>query len=292
MHPDRDWTDEQEQPTRFWQKIGLIADISSLCRQPEPDGSTLSRVLELIREIIPFDAATLYLNDPERGVLIPHACLGEAVAPPGSPARHSDHRLFSQQAKNREPALLLQDSVADDSCSEGKPTAVMSVPLVVEDDVIGVLVLRAFSRGVLKRKHLKLMGIVADQLAVSIERLNYMRMIEAKNAALQKAHEELKAIQKQIIAAEKLTALVELAASINHEINNPLSVIVGHVQLLQAKATSSCSEAQDRLQRVERAAMQIAEINRKLLRIDSIVSEKYLDDRDSKMLNLEKSTLS
>jgi nitrogen-specific signal transduction histidine kinase len=135
------------------------------------------------------------------------------------------------------------------------------------------------------------MAIVADQVAVSLERLNYIVMIETKNRELQFAHERMKSMQKQIIAAEKLTAMAELAASINHSINNPLAVILGHAQLLQAELPTSNEKAQTRLRLIEEAATRIGKINRKVLKIDSIVTEEYVGSTGGKILNLDKSTV-
>jgi signal transduction histidine kinase len=191
----------------------------------------------------------------------------------------------------REPVLLSCDNDPDIIGPDSPYAAIMSVPLLVEDKVIGVLDLGSWHCGCLKEKHLQLMAIVADQVAVSLERLNYIVMIETKNRELQFAHERMKSMQKQIIAAEKLTAMAELAASINHSINNPLAVILGHAQLLQAELPTSNEKAQTRLRLIEEAATRIGKINRKVLKIDSIVTEEYVGSTGGKILNLDKSTV-
>ncbi|MBD3258565.1 hypothetical protein GF377_09045 [candidate division GN15 bacterium] len=48
-------------------------------------------------------------------------------------------------------------------------------------------------------------------------------------------------------------------------------------------------KVKERLRRIEEAAQRISDVNRKLLGIDTIVSEVYLDDPKERMLNLEKS---
>jgi len=133
------------------------------------------------------------------------------------------------------------------------------------------------------------MTIIADQFAVSIERLAWEEMIRAKNQALKVAHGELKKAQGRIIAAEKLSAVSELSVSINHEINNPLAVIVGNVQCMMIQCKNLDQKSLSRLRRVEEAAIRIGEINRKLLMIDSLVSEQYMESDSARMINLEKS---
>jgi PAS domain S-box-containing protein len=52
---------------------------------------------------------------------------------------------------------------------------------------------------------------------------------------LSESHQRLKESQEQLIQAEKLTSLGQLAASIAHEVNNPLSGVLAYTQLLAKK---------------------------------------------------------
>lgn len=252
----------EPQVTRVWQKIGLIAKISSACRQRQPDQALFEEVLTLIRSIIPFDAATLYLDRPGQLRLSPVAQLSDKVQLP-SPFRVSDTSKIPRQ-----PLIWPADEDSDFG-DDGAFVTTLAVPLLIEDKVIGVLNLGSCFEGVLTEKLLQLLEIVADQLAVSIERINRMAEIEAQNEALRHAHRQLIASQEQIIEAEKLSAVVEVAATVNHEINNPLAVIVGQIQLLMYESSDLSDKATERLRRVEQAALTIGEINRQLLQLEN-----------------------
>jgi GAF domain-containing protein len=276
--------------TRFWQKIGVVAEITSLCRRLDAEGTTVVSVLRLVQTIVPFDAAMLYLIDQTTRRLVSHACVGEEVRLPSFLDQRNVDPSDGWQARSRKPTLISRHGADPDFEPDSRFASVMTVPLLVDDDVVGMLNIATYHAGVLEDRHVKLMTIVAHQLAIAIERSSYIAVIEARNRDIRRAHDELKAAQAQIIAGAKAAVVAELAASINHEINNPLSVIVGHVQCLALELTSAHDKTRERLSRIEEAAMRISEVNRKLLNIDTIVSETYLNDENLKMVNLEKSS--
>jgi len=59
--------------------------------------------------------------------------------------------------------------------------------------------------------------------------------LRATYQELRESHQQLKESQEQLIQAEKLTSLGQLAASIAHEVNNPLSGVLAYTQLLAKK---------------------------------------------------------
>jgi len=107
-----------------------------------------------------------------------------------------------------------------------------------------------------------ILGILANQAAVAIENL---RNIEK----LQKATEELKKSQGQMLQTAKLASLGELAGGIAHEINNPLQILLGHLSLL-----SQGKDVEQRLEVVRNQVQRIAEITRRLVSFSRSVPEE------------------
>ena len=74
-----------------------------------------------------------------------------------------------------------------------------------------------------------------EELNVTLEKKVQQRTLEYKhvNNELSQTMVQLKRTQKQLIQLEKMTALGQLVAGIAHEINNPMSIIVGNLKPLQ-----------------------------------------------------------
>jgi len=107
------------------------------------------------------------------------------------------------------------------------------------------------------------LGVLAAMLIDQVEK-------ERKaHAELNIAHQELSAYvqkleesQEQLIRAEKLTSLGQLAASIAHEINNPLAGVLVYTQLLAKKVTGDALNKEDALNYLSKMESEISRCSR------------------------------
>jgi len=83
------------------------------------------------------------------------------------------------------------------------------------------------------------------------------------------------AAPKDLIEKERLAAINETAVTVNHEINNPLTAILGNVQLLLMHRKDLDDELRNKLNVIEASASKIRDVTQKLLRLTSSRTTEY-----------------
>ena len=111
-----------------------------------------------------------------------------------------------------------------------------------------------------------LIGLLTALLTDRIEREERVRW--KLSIAYQELVQRLRENEEQLIQAEKLTSLGQMAASIAHEINNPLAGVLVYTKLLlkkMARGTFEKEEAEDYLSKIESEVSRCSRIIRNLL---------------------------
>ena len=98
------------------------------------------------------------------------------------------------------------------------------VPILADQQPVGLFLVTA--RDAFREKDLQLLKDLAAHMAISLRNARTF-------SALERAYRELKDAKDQLVRAEKLQALGEMAAGVAHDFNNVLSAILGRAQMLE-----------------------------------------------------------
>jgi methyl-accepting chemotaxis protein len=99
----------------------------------------------------------------------------------------------------------------------------------------------------------------------------------------------LKKKEEELVKSKRLAAIGEIAASVNHEINNPLMIISGNAQFLEMSLQDAPEDVRERVKTISEEAERISQVTQKLRNIKNPVSEQYTSQSDQ-MINLDKSS--
>jgi signal transduction histidine kinase/ActR/RegA family two-component response regulator len=131
-------------------------------------------------------------------------------------------------------------------------------PLKVRDQLFGVLNIESDELYGFDEEDLKTLSSFASQMSISIENAQLF-------SDLKQTLQELKQAQDQVVQAEKLRAMGELASGVAHDFNNVLAVVLGNTQLLLHQLDHlGPEEIREGLKVIERSSKDGAETIRRI----------------------------
>lgn len=90
--------------------------------------------------------------------------------------------------------------------------------------------------------------------------------VEERALRLQHANRQLEATTKQLIMSEKLAAIGEISAGVAHEINNPIAVVQGNLEVIREQMGSQADAAKTEFRLIDEQLRRVAEMVTRLLR--------------------------
>jgi len=128
----------------------------------------------------------------------------------------------------------------------------------VREQVFGVLNIESEELNGFDEEDLKVLSSFASQMSISIENAKLF-------SDLKQTLQELRQAQDQIVQAEKLRAMGEMASGVAHDFNNVLAVVLGNIQLLLHQLDRlSPEEIREGLKIIEQSSKDGAETIRRI----------------------------
>ena len=142
--------------------------------------------------------------------------------------------------------------------------------IVAKGTSIGVLVLgRNEKQPPFEEEYISFLQTLLQQIAYSIENARLYENLKRSNKKLEAALESQRNAQDQMLASARMAVFGELSLNIAHELNNPLTGILGYTDLLIGSSGDN-DQTDELLQRVRIQAIRASNITRNLLDFVSI----------------------
>jgi two-component system NtrC family sensor kinase len=202
--------------------------VSSSLDLKEVLNSTIDEMLEILGP----DSVRIYLLDDERETLRLAAHRGlseEFIRKDHIASRRVGEGILGKTVLTRETKVvdnaLRSDRPYMDAIVEAGFRKTLYVPLFSKGESVGVMCVSSRSEFKFLEDYVDFLTAIGNQIGIAVH--NAMLYAEAN-----RAYQELKEAQEQVIRTEKLASLGKLSATIAHEINNPLAAVLNYTRLI------------------------------------------------------------
>jgi len=196
----------------------------------------LQRTIDKILEVLESDSVRIYLLDEKREALhlVAHKGLtAESIEKSHMRTRNAGEGILGETVLTGEIRVIdnlqrIDNPYVDSLLKEGLKSTIY-IPLVSKGKTVGVMCVSNHSSVRASEDYVEFLAAIGNQIGVAVDNANLYESVT-------RAYQELKEAQEQVIRTEKLASLGKLAATIAHEINNPIAAVLNYVRLMKKLA--------------------------------------------------------
>lgn len=267
MSTSRSRKPKSSKPRRSRAKIGLVDTLARLSRNKPASLTTLTAILQEIQQALGADALTIYQFDSRNQQLNELVSVGRSVELTGFLAIGQGQGLTGWAALQQKPLVLKNRSTNLSFDPDRDFASMLATPLPIGSAPLGVLVVGAKAAGGLDATSSELVASINDVLTASLERYLFCKRLESATREIERLNRTLSDSSSDIAAGRELTSVAGKMIALNHEVNEALAVIIGHVQCLVASRAAGTQKELSRFRRMEEAALRILSVNQTLLKL-------------------------
>jgi signal transduction histidine kinase len=250
---ERKWL--QEENARMLRRLSLLHSVEATVSQGLDPDVTLAETIALVTGLLDFEAGAIWrVREADRELRLA-ASVGLSRDLMECCRRH----LAGLAAEIRVAPEVGQRpwfDVVEETADDGPVWFLRLMPLRGQKGITGWMAVGATDVQPSQAEEAEVLGALAGQVGVAMENMKLYEDLRAAHGRLQEA-------QDQLVQSEKLSSLGRFISGIAHEINNPLSAIVGYSELLAGE--EPVEDAQELARRIAAQAQRCARIVRSVL---------------------------
>jgi len=236
--------------------------IGGMLSQSAEIDEILNRVPPKVAELFKVETCSIYLLDEPSRTLKRMAAFGyETEFARNLPPVEIASTLLEQLKQARATLLsgsavvvpeILRELLRRENIRESQIAVLWS-----KDRIMGILAIGCRDAREFSPAELNLLAAVGNQIATTIDKALLLK-------ETQDAYQSLALAQEQLLQSEKMAAVGQLISGVAHELNNPLTAILGYSQLLQAEELTN-SRGADYIEKLYKQAQRTHHIVQSLL---------------------------
>jgi signal transduction histidine kinase/HAMP domain-containing protein len=251
-------------------KLGALNDMVEMAARIPRIEDLLSHVLERTMRAVSAGIGSIMLLDRDRQTL--RIAVGRGLQEAGrGPVEVKVGEGIAGKVVEMGEAVVVEDIEKDPRFGRSNDPrygggSFICMPLRVAERIVGVVNLSKKEvapggTGVFSQTDLQFLNALATYTAYAVDNARLFEEAQQATQRLQEVVEDqklrLSLAQQQMIQAAKLSALGELVAGVAHELNNPLTVLVGASDILEQQAPDDLKEYAQMIREATDAARHI-----------------------------------